>query len=63
MAQIGIAGENRVRYAAVIHDVNRAVGVMAWAGDGIEKPQSGCRARTLKPVIINRAPLTASPNG
>ncbi len=42
--QIGPAGEKLVRYAALISMSNRANGRTGMRGDGIEKPEGGCRA-------------------
>lgn len=61
VAQIGPAGENRVRYAAVIHDVNRAAGRNGMGAVMGSKNLKAVAVRgTQNPVIVNRSPLTSA---
>lgn len=55
VAQIGLAGENLVRYAAVIHDVNRAAGRNGMGAVMGSKNLKAVAVRgTLRVPIVNR---------
>ncbi len=59
VAQIGPAGENRVRYSAIIHDVNRAAGRNGLGAVMGSKNLKAVAVRgTLNPVIVDRSRLT-----
>ncbi len=59
VAQVGPAGENRVRYAAVIHDVNRAAGRNGLGALMGSKNLKAVAVRgTLQVPVANRARVT-----
>ncbi|OGO31430.1 MAG: hypothetical protein A2136_10055 [Chloroflexi bacterium RBG_16_54_11] len=61
VAQIGLAGENRVRYAAVIHDVNRAAGRNGMGALMGSKNLKAVAVRgTLSPAIFSRSRLATT---
>lgn len=56
VAQIGPAGENRVRYAAIMHDINRAAGRNGLGAVMGSKNLKAVAVRgTLQAPIVNRA--------
>ncbi len=59
VAQIGIAGENQVRYAAIMHDVNRAAGRGGLGAVMGSKNLKAVAVRGRKRVpVADRRPLT-----
>ncbi len=59
VSQIGPAGENRVRYAAIIHDINRASGRNGMGAVMGSKNLKAVAVRgTLNPKVFDRVPLT-----
>jgi aldehyde:ferredoxin oxidoreductase len=60
VAQVGPAGENRVRYAAIIHDVNRAAGRNGMGALMGSKNLKAVAVRgTMKLPVADRGRLTA----
>ena len=56
VAQCGIAGENQVLYANVIHDINRAAGRGGWRSHG--QQESACSGRTRHAAAAHRRTKT-----